>query len=211
MIPLSEEALFGLYGAYNQALGLAPNIGYALCVMALLLAFSPRPGSDRAISAILATFWIWTGAVFHIGFFAPLNWGAWIFGALFILEGLLLAWAGVLLGRFDFRLESGPRGWAGFALLAFGLAWPVLDVLTGHLWPRLQLPGTLPAPTVLATLGLLLTVRGRAVWPFAIIPLLWGLVGGAAAYALGIWQDAAMGIAALAGFGLLAFNRPSRP
>lgn len=208
MIPLSEEALFGLYGAHNQALGLAPAVGYTLSVMALLLAFSPRPGSDRAISGILAAFWIWTGAVFHIGFFAPLNWGAWIFGALFILEGLLLAWAGVLRNRFDFRLESGLRGAAGLALLAFGLAWPVLDVLTGHLWPRLQLPGTLPAPTVLVTLGLLLMTRARPAWPFAIIPLLWGLVGGAAAFSLGIWQDAAMGIAALAGFGVLVFGRP---
>jgi Family of unknown function (DUF6064) len=209
MIPLSEEALFGLYGSYNQALKLIPNIGYTLCVLALLLAFSPRPGSDRAISAILAAFWIWTGAVFHIGFFAPLNWAAWIFGAFFILQGLLLAWAGVLLNRFDFQLQSGLRGSAGFVLLAFGLAYPMLDVFAGHLWPRLQLPGTLPAPTVLATIGLLLMTRGRAAWPFAVIPLLWGLVGGAAAASLGIWQDAAMGIAALAGFGILAFNRPS--
>jgi hypothetical protein len=209
MIPLSEEALFALYGSYNQTLRLVPNIGYALCILALLLAFSPRPGGNQVIAAILAAFWMWIGAVFHIGFFAPLNWGAWIFGALFILEGLLLAGAGLLANRFDFRLESGLRGSAGFALLAFALAFPILDVLTGHLWPRLQLPGTLPAPTVLATLGLLLMARRRA-WPFAIIPLLWGMIGGAAAFSLGIWQDVAMGIASVAGFAILAFTRSTR-
>jgi hypothetical protein len=210
MIPLTQETLFALYGSYNQAAGLALRIGYGLCILALLLAFNPRPGGDRVISASLAAFWIWTGAVFHIGFLAPLSWAAWIFGALFILEGGLLAWRGLLQQKLDFRLLPGWRGSTGFALLAFGLAYPVLDVVTGHPWPRVQVPGTLPAPTVLATLGLLLMTQGRAAWPLAIIPLLWAVIGGAAAASLGIWQDVAMGIATAVGFGVMVLA-PASP
>jgi len=204
MIPISAEALFGLYGSYNLAIGSIFNIGYGLCILALLLAFQPRPHGNRVIAAILAAFWIWIGAVFHIGFFAPLNWGAWIFGALFILQGLLFVWIGVVRERLDFRLESDLRGIAGFILLVFALAFPMLDLFAGHHWPRMQFPGTLPAPTVLATLAFLLMSRGRGAVALAIIPLLWALIEGAAALELGIWQDVAMAAATLAGTALLA-------
>jgi hypothetical protein len=46
--------------------------------------------------------------------------------------------------------------------------------------------------------------RGAAIG-LAIIPLLWALIGGAAAAFLGIWQDVAMAVATAAAFLLLLF------
>ena len=207
MIPMTTDVLFSLYGSHNEATWPAPLLGYVLCIVALLMAFRPFPGSSRAIAAILATFWLWNGAVFHIGFFAPLNWGALIFGVFFILEGLLLLWLGLMRNRLDFRLTGEWRDPGDLALLAVAFAYPNLDLFAGHLWPQMQLPGTLPAPTVLATFAFLLMARGRGARVLSIIPLLWALVGGAAALSLGIWQDVAMAALTIAAAVLLFPSR----
>jgi hypothetical protein len=207
MIPFTAEVLFSLYGRYNMAIGPLLAIGFALCLLALFMALRPFAGSGRAISAILAAFWIWIGAIFHFGYMAPLNWGAWIFGAFFIVQGLLLAWLGGARGRLSFHGEPGLRGTVGVILFAFALAYPAMDLLLGHRWPQLQFAGTLPAPTVAVTFALLLMTRGRDAIALAIIPLAWALIDGAAAFFLGIWPDVAMAAGAVVAFALLLVGR----
>jgi len=205
MIPFTAEVLLRLYGSYSLAIWPVPLAGYALGVLAVLLALRPLPGSGRAVAAILAAFWIWTGWVFHIEYFADLNWGAWIFGALFILQGLLLAWTGVIRGKLEFRFARDLRGWAGLTLVGLALASPALGAVAGHGWPQMQLPGTLPAPTTVITFGLLLMTGARAALPLAVIPFLWALIGGAAAATLGLWEDFSLIFsAALTIFALIA-------
>jgi hypothetical protein len=210
LIPLTEEVLFSLYGSYNQALPIVPFLGLALCIVCLLMVVRPFPGSTRAISALLAVFWLWNGAVFQFGFLAPLTWVAWIFGVFFVLEGLLFLWLGAARDRLHYRPALGPRGLGGLILLAFALAYPALDMLAGQRWPQLQFAGTLPSPTVLATFAFLLLTQGRTASPLAIIPLLWALLHGAAAFVLGVWQDVAMAIAASGAFLLLLFTQERR-
>jgi hypothetical protein len=209
MIPMTSEVMFSLYGSHNEGTWPAAALGYLLCIAALLMAFRPFPASSRAIAAILAAFWLWNGIVFQIGTFAPLNWGALIFGAFFVAEGLLFAWIGVARGRLDIRLTGTWRDPGDLALLAVAFVYPYLDLLSGHEWPQVQLPGTLPAPTVLATLAFLLMARGRGARILSVIPLLWALIGGAAALSLGIWQDVAMAGLAVAAMALLFLSRPT--
>ena len=45
MIPMSTEVLFSLYGSHNLATWPAPFIGYALCILAMVLAARPFPSS----------------------------------------------------------------------------------------------------------------------------------------------------------------------
>ena len=209
MIPMTSEVMFSLYGSHNEGTWPAVAVGYLLCIAALVMAFRPFPGSSRVIAAILAAFWLWNGIVFHIGFFAPLNWGALIFGAFFALQGVLLAWIGLAQDRLDIRLTGTWRDPGDLALLAVAFVYPYLDLLFGHRWPQMQMPGTLPAPTVLATLAFLLMARGSGARILAIIPLLWALVGGAAALSLGIWQDVLMAALAIAAVALLFLSRPT--
>jgi len=61
--------------------------------------------------------------------------------------------------------------------------------------------GVAPCPTTIFTIGMLLLARGRWVVWLSIIPLLWSLVGLAAALQLGIPED--FGLPA-AGFGLVS-------
>jgi hypothetical protein len=209
MIPIDAEVLYSLYGSHNEATWPAPLVGYGLCLLALLLALRPFAASHRIVGAILAAAWAWNGVAFHIATFAPLNWGAWIFGAVFILEGVRWLRLAVIAQTLQFRFDAGRGGFAGVALMAFALAYPLIEQAAGHPWPQVQLPGTLPAPTMLVTLAMLAMARGQGTRRLTIIPLAWALTGGAAAVTLGIWQDVAMAAAVFAG-AVLVFAR-ARP
>ena len=56
----------------------------------MALAFRPTAWSHRAISAILGLFWLFAGAVYHLTFFREINPLAVVFGAAFVVQGLLL-------------------------------------------------------------------------------------------------------------------------
>jgi hypothetical protein len=207
MIPITAEVLYSLYGSHNEDTWPMALIGYGLCVLALALAIRPFGASSRIIAAIIAAFWAWNGGVFHIGTFAALNWGAWIFGAVFILEGARWLWLAAGRQGLRFHFQADPGGYAGLGLMAFALAYPFIDLATGHPWPQAQAPGTLPAPTVLATMAMLVMSQGRGARRLAIIPVAWALTVGAAAVTLGIWQDVAVAVFAGA---VLLFARARR-
>jgi hypothetical protein len=215
MLPFTAEALFALVARYNQALWPAPPLVLALGLLALLPTLRParagcRPADagDRAVAAFLALAWLWVG-VFHHGLrFAAINFAAPAYGALFVLEGLLLAWSGVVRGGLAFRARGGPLGRAGFGLAAAALVLlPLADGLSGRGWWAVRLVGLAPEPTAAFTLGMLLLARGRATLPLAVLPLLWTLVAGVTAWILAIPQDLALPALGLGAFALLLARR----
>lgn len=213
MIPFSTEALLRLFAQYNAAIWPAQIVAYGLGLAAVLLALRPSAGSDRLIGAILAAAWIWTGAVFHMMYFAGINFAAPVFGALFVLQGLLLAWTATLRGRVRFRFRRDVFGWAGLGFVAVAMAlYPLLVRLAGHGWPEAPLLGVAPAPTTLFTLGLLLLAEDRVPLHLAAVPLLWSLIGGALAFELDVPQDLTLLLAVLV-FGCLSLvkNRSRAP
>lgn len=60
--------------------------------------------------------------------------------------------------------------------------------LTWLLYPATPTFGV-PCPTDILTIGVLLTVRGGVPLSLAIVPVLWGFVGGSAALMLGVQTD----------------------
>lgn len=197
-IAFSRDAFLGVFETYNEAIWPAQVAAYALCLLAVLLALRPWPGSGRAIAALLAAAWIWNGVAYHMLQFAKINWAAWIFGFFFVVEGMMLLAAGVLRGRLAFRFTRSAAGWTGLALIAFALvAYPLIGMIAGQPWPRLALVGVAPCPTTIFTLGLLLLAEGRVPIHLLVLPLLWSLVGGSAAWLLAMPQDLALPAAAL--------------
>ena len=53
----------------------------------------------------MAALWIWMGVAYHMLFFSQINKAAYLFGALFILEGILLL-NYALRKRLNFRSEK---------------------------------------------------------------------------------------------------------
>lgn len=210
MLPFTADILFSSFAQYNRALWPLPVLAPLLCLGAIVLTLWPVRWSGPAIGLLLAAAWLWTGIGYHFLHFARLDFAAPLYGAAFVVQGLLLVWA-VIRGRLGFGFHAGLSGWIGLALAILALVWPLIDWLAGQSWQDGRVAGLAPTPTVVLTLGLLLLARSRAPLYLAIIPLLWSLIAGATAWILAIPQDLALPVIGVGGFGLLLWqNKPSR-
>lgn len=207
-LPFTADDFLAVFAAYNRAIWPAQVTAYVLGVLAVVLALRGGARNGRRVAGVVALFWAWMGVLYHWGFFAPINRAAYLFGAVFVLQAVLLA-AAAARGTLAFRFRPDARGWIGALLIAYALiAYPLIGNALGHGWPRSPLFGVAPCPTTIFTVGLLLWAeRARREW--VVIPVLWSLVGASAAVLLGVWEDLGLVAAACAGAWLLA--RPGRP
>src|SRR5262245_42237497 len=106
MLPFGPDAFFALFEQYNRAIWPAPVVAYALGIAALALTLKPTAWAGRAVAAVLAVAWAWNGVVYHVMFFATINFWADLFGAVFVVEALLLLWTGVVRDRLAFRFRG---------------------------------------------------------------------------------------------------------
>lgn len=201
LLSFSPEAFVALFETYNRAVWPAPVVAYALGLAALFLAWRPVPGGSRWIAAILALMWAWNGIAYHLIHFTEINFVAPVFAAAFVLQAVLFGWAAAK-GGLAFRFRPDPAGWTGMGLALFAMAgYPLLATFAGHGWPKTAMFGIAPCPTTVFTLGLLLLAEGRASWSLLAIPLLWTLVGGSAAWLLGMPEDISLLVAGAAALG----------
>jgi hypothetical protein len=205
MLPFTADILFASIALYNRALWPLPPIALLLGLGMVLLTLRPVRNGNRLIGALLAAAWLWIGIGWHMLHFARLDFAAPLYGALFVLEGLLLLWIAIR-GRPPFRYRGGLVGWGGLAFAMLALAWPLIDRLAGLSWQSERVVGLAPAPTTVLTLALLLLVAGRTPWRLAIIPLLWTLIAGAMAWILWIPQDLALPVVGVCAAGLLLWK-----
>lgn len=106
-LPFTSEQFFGVFEQYNETIWPVQVIIYVAAAVAFYLIFKPSKYSDKVISGILALFWLWMGIVYHWSFFASINPAARLFGALFVLEGLIFLFEGILLETIlHFRMEE---------------------------------------------------------------------------------------------------------
>jgi hypothetical protein len=207
MLAYTTEVFFSVFAQYNAAIWPAQVIAYALGVLVVLLSLRPRKGSDKIIATCLAASWLWTGVVYHMMFFATIDWAAWAFGAAFAIEGILFAWTGAARGRLGFRFSPNLYGWAGLGLVIFSMAvYPLIGSLTGHGWPRAPMFGVAPSPTTIFTLGMLLLTQRRVPLHLTVIPVLWCLIGGTAAWLLNVPEDLALLLAGVSGMALVLWK-----
>lgn len=79
-----------------------------------------------------------------------------------------------------------PR--VGVGLAAYAIAYPFLTLALGHGYPAAPLFGV-PCPTVILTIGLFLTAHNGVPRALAMVPALWGFIGGSAAVFLDVSTD----------------------
>jgi hypothetical protein len=128
-----------------------------------------------------------------------------LFAALFVIEGGLLLWFGVLQDQLRFSPTGSPRHIVAWTLIIYALIYPLLTQAEGHAFPRGPTFG-LPCPTTILTIGCLFAVDPP--WPkvVAVIPIAWALLAGSAAVLLGVRTDLMLWIAAIA-LAASMFNR----
>ena len=146
-------------------------------------------GAARAALAALALCWALTAWAFLWHRLAPIHWLVAYIAPLFLLQAaalLVLAWQGAVRGHGD-RLRRA----FGQALLLWALLLhPLLAGLAGRPWTQAEFVGLASDPTAIATLGLLLLLRGprrpmRALW---VLPLAWCALSAATLWTMGTAQ-----------------------
>lgn len=210
-LPFTIEQFLGVFREYNHAIWPTQVIAYLLGITAVLLVFRRGRRTTRINSLILSAMWFWMGLVYHIAFFSEINAAAYLFGAFFIVQGVLFLVAA--FGRLDleFRFTTDAYGITGAILITYALVvYPIIGAALGHGYPDAPMFGVAPCPTTIFTFGLLLwTTRGVSKWLF-LIPGLWSVVGFMAAVNLGIREDIGLLVAAVVGMALVFWRRRAK-
>jgi uncharacterized protein DUF6064 len=195
-LPFTSAQFFDVFGAYNRSLWVVV-LGLWLYVVAAAWVLARFKDRSRFVSIMLAVQWVWAGLAYHAMFFSRINPAAWLFAALFVVQGLLFFQFGVIHQRLRFSPRGSFRHAAAWTLITYGLMYPLIVKFEGHVLPDAPTFGV-PCPTTLLTLGFLFAADPP--WPraIAVIPVLWSLVAGSAAILLGVRADLMLWVAGLA-------------
>lgn len=200
--PFTVEQFFEVFKNYNKIVFPAQLFFYLIGFIAFYLIIRYNSKSSKIIITILSFLWIWMGVVYHLMFFTSINPGAYLFGIIFIVQGILFLIYGVFQNKLIFRFNTNGYGIWGITLIFYAMiAYPVLGYFNGHIYPSSPTFG-LPCPTTIFTFGLLLFAERRIPVPVLIIPLIWSIIGFTAAFRFGITEDTGLLIAGFVSFTL---------
>ena len=189
MLPFTTVQFVAVLVEYNLAVWPMQMLACLLGAGMVILLLGRWPGSDRFIGGGLAAMWAWTGIAYHGLYFSSINRAALAFATLFLLQGGLLFWA-AFRGHLRFGPSAGPAGWLGWAFLAYAMVlYPLVGIAAGHGYPAMPMFGITPCPVTIFTFGLLLLTTAPVPRRLLVIPFIWSLIGGSAAFLLDVPED----------------------
>jgi Family of unknown function (DUF6064) len=188
-IPFTTEQFFQVFEKYNQAIYPIQFVLILVAVVAIVLATSRKPSRNKIISGLLGGLWLWAGIVYHLIFFTAISPPAYLFGTLFIFQGLLFLYEGVAKNRLSFHASRRFDSILGAVFITYALVmYPLIGYALGRIFPSSQTFGV-PCPTTIFTFGLLLWADRKISLSLLIIPVLWSIVGTSAAISFGVKED----------------------
>lgn len=188
-MPFTPEQFFEVFENYNQSVFPVQTILIAAAIAATTLAGRQTRFSGEIISGLLGFLWIWTGVVYHLIFFTEINPAAYIFGAAFIVQGLLFFYQGILKKRLRCRLETNLDAILGTIFIVYALIiYPLIGLAFGRVYPASPTFGA-PCPVVIFTFGLLMWTDKKLALHLLIIPVLWAIIGSSATVSFGVTED----------------------
>src|SRR5688572_32668785 len=119
--PFTVEQFLEVFRNYNETVFPIQIIFYLLGFTAIYLAVKRNSISGKIISGFLAFLWLWMGIAYHLIFFAGINKAAYLFGAIFILQGILFLTFGVFQNKLSFKYHPDRYGVMGITLILFAL------------------------------------------------------------------------------------------
>jgi hypothetical protein len=167
----SPRTYWRMFELQNEGFGFLPLLTFVSAAVCSALRWF------RAGIILSALLWIFVGWSFLWGRFAGINWAMTYVAPFFAIEGVLLLIYGIRSA--SIRHPRGLAAGIGYLLLLISLfLLPVLAPLAGRGWPAAEIYGIAPDPTVIATLGFVLLLRGPMLWVVLPIPILWCLLSG---------------------------------
>jgi len=194
--PFTIEQFLDVFAAYNASIWPGQLATLALGLIAIAALWRKWPIAARLIPAILALLWAVNGIGYHFLFFSTINPAAPLFAGFFVAQAMLFAVSAISATGLHFKTLRDFRSMLGAGFIAYAMVfYPMIGIWGGHGLMKGPMFGVAPCPTTIFTIGVLLMARGQWVPWLAIIPLLWSLIGLAAAFQLGIAEDIALPVA----------------
>jgi hypothetical protein len=190
------DQLMSVFGSYNPAIWPMQVFAYLAGLVALYSASKQTRFSNNIASGILSFFWMWTGIVFCLFYWAPTYPAAYAFGILFIAQGLVFL-LNAIKPTLSYRAQRNKFTLIGGLFVAYAMVgYPLFGYLLGHVYPRSLPFGLVPCPTAVFTFGLLMMTDKRISWNVLAIPAIWSVCA-VVPVVSGIYEDAGLILAGL--------------
>ncbi|PSB39835.1 hypothetical protein C7B69_01200 [filamentous cyanobacterium Phorm 46] len=198
-MPFTTEQFLRVFEKYNQTIFPMQFVLTLVGIAAVGLAVSRKPFANKTISGLLVFLWLWTGIIYHLIFFTKISPPAYVFGALFVFQGWLFLYEGVLRNSLSFRASQNFYGLLGAIFITYALViYPLIGYALGRTFSTSPTFGV-PCPTTIFTFGLLIWTDKKIPSSLLIVPVLWSIVGTSAALSFGIKEDFGLLIAGTIG------------
>jgi hypothetical protein len=195
--PFTTEQFFEVFERYNAGMFPSQILILILGIAGILLIHTRNPIKNKSIGGLLGLLWLWMGLVYHIGYFSSINKAAYVFGGLFILQGLIILYESYIKNRLVFRFKGQFTDYLGYFFILFGLMiYPVISLAIEQSLARTIALG-LPCPSTILTFGFLMLTDKKLAGYLLIIPSVWAVIGLSAAINFGVYQDVMMPVAAI--------------
>jgi hypothetical protein len=171
-IPFTVDQFFDIFGTYNSAIWPTQIVAYLVGVIVLVLALRENGLFSRIISAILALFWVWMGVAYHIVYFSRINPAAFIFGFLYVLQGVIFLGSGTFRGKLSFGFGYKPLPIIGACFILYAMVvYTLLGIRSGIRTRALCLASLVQRPSYSACCC---ERQNRPCYLY--VPLLWSLL-----------------------------------
>lgn len=196
-IPFTTQEFFEIIERYNQTIFPAQIIILGLGILLVVILHSKIKSKNKIIGGSLGVLWLWTGIAYHLAFFTEINKAAYVFGALFVLQGLIFIIETFLRKKLEFDFKGTVMDYIAYFFIIFGIViYPALIyILENSLSKTISLG--LPCPSTIFTFGFLMLTTLKFSKYVLIIPVLWTIVGTTAAYKFSVYPDYFMPVSAL--------------
>ena len=204
-IKLTLELLLSTFENYNLDIWPMQVFAYLLGITTVFFAIKRTRYSGRIAVGILSFLWLWTAIGFFFLYFGPVYSPAYVFGGLFIIQGILFL-ADVVKPRFSFGFQGDIYSIIGALFIVYAMiGYPLVGYFLGHMYPQSPPFGLTPCPVTVFTFGLFLLTNKKVPKLFLVIPLLWAL-SGVMPVSVGILEDIGMIIAGVFGAALILYR-----
>jgi hypothetical protein len=198
MLSITLEGFLMVLERYNLSIWPLQIFAYIFGLLTLFFSIKSTKYSNKIILAVLSIFWLWNGIVFCPIYWAPTYKYAYLFGALFIIQGFLFLF-GVIKLNISVRFRTNLYSIIGILFIIYAMGgYNFLGYFLGHVYPKSFPFGLVPCPTVIFTFGLFLMADKKIPKYYLIIPFIFSLAGFLAVYK-GILEDIGLIIAGLLG------------
>ena len=201
---MAAELFFQKMADYNNAVWPAQIIFHALAVVFIYTSTRPITFSNKINILILSSLWIWNGAVTLLMFFTKFHAQYYLWGVLWILQGLAVYYYGIHKEQFFFRIRKESHSILGLLFIFYALVvYPLIGAWMGHPFPKGPIFGAAPCPTVIFTFSVFLFSEKRIKPSLMYFPLLWALMSLYPIIGMGVYADIGEIVAAIAAFILI--------